>query len=43
MDDNNIKMDLQEVGWEDMAWMDLAKDMESWRAFVNSVMNFRVL
>jgi hypothetical protein len=39
---DNIKMDLQEVGWEDMDWIDVAKDMDSWRAVVNAVMNLRV-
>jgi CRISPR/Cas system-associated protein Cas7 (RAMP superfamily) len=37
-----VKMDLQEVGREDMDWIDLAQDRERWRALVNAVMNLRV-
>jgi hypothetical protein len=39
---DNIKIDLREIGWDDMDWIDLAQDMEQWRAFVNTVMNLRV-
>jgi hypothetical protein len=35
----NIEMDLREIGWGGMGWIDLAEDRDHWRAFVNSVMN----
>jgi hypothetical protein len=39
---DNIKMDLREIGWDGMDWIDLAQDMDQWRALVNTVMNLRV-
>jgi hypothetical protein len=35
---DNIKMDLREVGWDGGDWIDLAQDMDRWRAYVNAVM-----
>ena len=40
--EDNIKMDLREVGWGDMDWINLAQDRDRWRALVNTVMNLRV-
>jgi hypothetical protein len=39
---DNIKMDLGEVGWDGVDWIDLAQDRGRWRALVNAVMNLRV-
>jgi hypothetical protein len=39
---DSIRMDLTEIGWDDMDWIDLARDRDQWRALVNTVMNLRV-
>jgi hypothetical protein len=39
---NNIKIDLREIGWDGMDWIDLAQDRDRQRALVNTVMNLRV-
>jgi hypothetical protein len=39
---DNIKMDLREIGWDGMDWIDLVQDRDQWWAFVNMVMNLRV-
>jgi len=41
--EDNIKMGLQEVGYGDMDWIELAGDGDRWRALVNAVMNLRVV
>jgi hypothetical protein len=38
---DNIKMDLREIGWGGMDWIDLAQDRDQWRALV-TVMNLPV-
>jgi len=40
--EKNIKMNLQEVEWEDIDWIDLAQDRDRRRALVNAVMNLRL-
>ena len=40
--EDNAKMDLKEVGYEGMDWIELAEDTDSWRALVNAVMNLLV-
>jgi hypothetical protein len=39
---DNIKMDLREIEWDGMGWIDLAQDRDQWKALVNTVMNLRV-
>jgi hypothetical protein len=39
---DNIKIDLGEIGWEGVDWIDLAQNRDHWRALVNALMNLRV-
>jgi hypothetical protein len=40
--EDNIKMDLREIGWDGVDWNELAEERDQWRALVNMVMNLRV-
>jgi hypothetical protein len=40
--EDNIKMDLREVGWGGADWIDLAHDRDRWWDLVNAVMNLRI-
>jgi hypothetical protein len=39
---DNIKMDLREIVWDGVDWIDMAQDRDQWRALVNMVLNLRV-
>jgi hypothetical protein len=39
---DNMKIDLREIGWDGVDWVNLAQDRDQWRALVNTVMNLRV-
>jgi hypothetical protein len=38
----NIKLDLREIGWDDVDLIDMAQDRDQWRALVNTVLNLQV-
>ncbi|KAJ4428247.1 hypothetical protein ANN_24264 [Periplaneta americana] len=40
--EDNIKMDLREVGYDDREWINLAQDRDRWRAYVRATMNLQV-
>jgi hypothetical protein len=40
--EDNIKMDLQEIGWGDMGWISLVQDRDRCRVLVNAVMNLQI-
>ena len=37
--EDNVEIDLREVGWRGVDWTDLARDRDRWQALVNTVMN----
>jgi hypothetical protein len=39
---DNIKMNLRDLGWGGMDWIDVAQDKDQWRALVKTVTNLRV-
>jgi hypothetical protein len=39
---DNIKIDLRQIGWDGMDWIDLAQDTDQWRVLMNTVMKLRV-
>jgi hypothetical protein len=41
--EDRIRIDLREIGWEDVEWVQLVQDRGRWRAVVNAVMNLPVL
>jgi hypothetical protein len=38
---DNIKIDLREIGWDGIDWIDLAQNRDQWRAIVNAVITLR--
>jgi hypothetical protein len=39
---DNVKIDIGEIEWDGIEWIDLAQNMDQWRALVNTVMNHRI-
>jgi hypothetical protein len=39
---DNIKVELREIEWDGLDWIDMAQDRDQWRALVNTVLNLRV-
>jgi hypothetical protein len=38
----DTKMDLKEIGWDGVDWIDMVQDRDKWKALVNTVLNLRV-
>jgi hypothetical protein len=41
--EDGVRVDLREIGWGSVEWIQLAQDRDRWQAVVNTVMNLRVL
>jgi hypothetical protein len=41
--EDGIRMDLREIGWGSVDWIQLAQERDRWLALVNTVINLRVL
>jgi hypothetical protein len=39
---DNIKMDLREIEWFGLDWIDKAENRDQWKALVNTVLNLRI-
>jgi hypothetical protein len=39
---DNVRIDLGEIRWDDVDWIDVAEDRDQWRSLVNTILNFRV-
>jgi hypothetical protein len=39
---DNIKMNLREIRWDGIDWIDLGQDRDQWRTLVNTLLNLRV-
>jgi hypothetical protein len=39
---DNIRMDLREIGWDGVDWIDMVQDRDQWRALVSTALNLRV-
>jgi hypothetical protein len=40
-EEDNIRMDLRDIGWKGVNWMHLAQDMDQWQDFVKAIMNLQ--
>jgi hypothetical protein len=40
--EDNIRMDLREIGWGGIDWINLVQDTDQWKALMNTVVNLRV-
>jgi hypothetical protein len=40
--EDNIRMDLREIGWDGVDWINMTQDRDQWRDLVNTILNLRV-